>query len=320
MRHASKLLHLPFSSTGLILGSLLLTQVPAMAEPNCASQVEAYDQLVTAERFEEAQSKIDALVADSSCSGYVIPAQKRLAASRLTKAQKAMEKNAPSHDYVDLLEKADRSGVLWQAAATLGEAHFENREFAEAARSYDKAIEIVKNETLTPHAPAKAQIEGLIDRSAQSRLLAANQAQKDGGGFVKTATRGAEIGGVLSSGVRGVVPHAVPMPITFEYRSATLTAIGEEAALELARAIREQRPAHVKLVGHTDERGTKEFNEKLSLERAEAVAAFLRKSEVEVPVEAAGVGAAEPLRIEEAKSLTQDDIYTLNRRVDWRRE
>jgi outer membrane protein OmpA-like peptidoglycan-associated protein len=301
------------------MGTLLSITSMAAAQ-DCASVVQSFNRLVDASRWGEAQSGIDALAMDSACAGYVVPAQRRLAASRLAAVQKSMARDGFLADYAELLTEADRPGVLWQAAATLGAVRFDGRHFADAAHAFDRAIEIIKNETLTPNAPSRIEIEGLVDRAAQARLLAANLAQKEGGGFVKTATRGAEIGGVFSPRVRGVVPRAIPMPITFDYRSATLTEIGEQAALELARAIREQQPSRVRLVGHTDERGNTEFNKKLSLARAEAVAVFLRQNNVDVPLETAGVGADEPLKFGGTNGLSQDDVYALNRRVEWRRE
>jgi outer membrane protein OmpA-like peptidoglycan-associated protein len=125
---------------------------------------------------------------------------------------------------------------------------------------------------------------------------------------------------MFSPSVRGVVPRAVPVPITFEYRSSTLTEQGRAAAAELARAIKEQQPQSIRLVGHTDARGAPDFNRKLSVDRAATVAAFLKESNIDVPVEPVGVGADEPLRLTEENGLTQDDIYALNRRVEWRRE
>ncbi|VFU09596.1 protein of unknown function [Methylocella tundrae] len=75
--------------------------------------------------------------------------------------------------------------------------------------------------------------------------------------------------------------------------------------MELARAIKEQQPGNVRLVGHTDVRGGPQYNKKLSVARAEAVAAFLKDNEVEVPVEPEGVGADEPLQLADTHALTQ---------------
>jgi outer membrane protein OmpA-like peptidoglycan-associated protein len=116
------------------------------------------------------------------------------------------------------------------------------------------------------------------------------------------------------------VPRAVPVPITFEYNKTDFTDIGSQAAAELLTVIKEQRPSKLVLVGHTDVRGTPEHNLKLSKDRAAAVAKFLRENGLEIPVEVIGKGETEPMKIIDASGLTQDDIYALNRRVEWRRQ
>ncbi|VTZ26629.1 conserved hypothetical protein [Methylocella tundrae] len=292
--------------------------VPSFADA-CSSRIDAFNRAVDTAPDQAAQAQVEAIVSDPNCSGYVIPAQRRLAASRLAAAQKLMAQNAPLDDYLTLIIEADRPAVLWQAAATLAEIRFGQRQFVEAAHGFDRAIDVVDNDTLTPHDPGRAAIEGLLQRAAAARLLAAN-AGTGKEGFVVTATRGGRLGGIFAPRVRGVVPRAVPVPITFEYRSAALTEQGRQAAMELARAIKEQQPGNVRLVGHTDVRGGPQYNKKLSVARAEAVAAFLKDNEVEVPVEPEGVGADEPLQLADTHALTQEDIYALNRRVEWRRE
>ena len=79
--------------------------------------------------------------------------------------------------------------VLWQASATVGEVRFGERRFVEAAQAYDLAIEIIKNETLTPLPPSKFDIEGLIERSAEARLLAANGSGPGGTGNLSKLQR-----------------------------------------------------------------------------------------------------------------------------------
>lgn len=291
---------------------------PALADP-CKARLDAFNEAVDKSPNEAAQAQIDGLVGDPSCAGYVIPAQRRLAAARLAAAQKLMAADAPQSSYLDLVVAADHPAVLWQAAATLAEIRFRDRAFVEAAQAYDRAIEIVGNETMTPRDPGRAEIEGLFQRSAAARLLAVNQG-KGKAGLVMTATRDGRLGGMFSPRVRGITPRAVPVPITFEYRSSTLTEEGRQAAQELARAIREQQPQSVVLVGHTDARGGADYNKKLSVARAEAVAEVLKENNVAAPVAPEGVGADEPLQLADPAGLTQEDIFALNRRVEWRRE
>lgn len=305
-----------------VVASFLLTAAiaPAWADM-CSGPVAAFNQAVDDAQFEAAQRQIDQMAGDTTCGGYLVPAQHRLAAARLAAAQKLIAQERPVGEYINLHVDVDRPEVLWQAAATIAGVRFGQRQFAEAARSFDRAIEIVKNETLTPSAPSRPEIEGLLSRGAQARLLAANtQHCSDGGGFVATTVRDGRLGGIFSARVRGLVPRVVPMPITFDYRTASLTPEGEQAAMELARAITEQQPAHVALVGHTDVRGGRDFNMKLSLPRAQVVAGFLKQHSIVVPVEVNGVGANEPLHLSDTSGLDQEDIYALNRRVEWRRE
>jgi outer membrane protein OmpA-like peptidoglycan-associated protein len=295
---------------------------PASAQ-DCRAVVDAFNKAVEAGRESEAQRLADQISIDARCGHFQVPAQRRLAAFRLAAAQFMMARGRPVSDYERMLTEAERAQVLWQASATLAEVRFGERRFADAARAFDRAIEIVKNETFTPTPPSKFEIEGLVDRSAQSRLLAANvRPGQEGDGFVKTARneRDGRLGGFYSESVRGVVPRALPVPITFEYRKADLTPAGQEAARELANALKEQRPGKVVLVGHTDVRGTPDGNVRLSRERAEAVAAFLRADGVEAQVEIVGKGATEPMALADTSGLTQDDIYALNRRVEWRRD
>jgi outer membrane protein OmpA-like peptidoglycan-associated protein len=287
----------------------------------CSDLLARFNEAVDAGHDQQAQKLIENIATDALCGRFQIPAQRRLAAFRLNAAQDLMARGRPNIEFETLLTEADAPQVLWQAAATLGEVRFGERRFAEAAVSFDRSIEIVKNETLTPTAPSKFEIEELVDRATQARLLAANG--RSGEATFVTATndrRDGKIGGIYSPSVRGIVPHALPLPITFDYGKASLTDIGKDAARELAKVIVEQQPPKVVIVGHTDVQGDAELNVKLSDERAATVAAFLQQNGVSAPIETIGVGATQPFSILDASGLSQQDIYALNRRVEWRRE
>jgi outer membrane protein OmpA-like peptidoglycan-associated protein len=300
----------------------LMAARPALAA-DCKSILEPFNQAIDDAREMDAQTYVDKIATSADCGEYQTAAQFRLAALRLSAAQILMARGRPVAEYERLLTAAEVPEVLWQASATLGEVRFGERRFAEAAEAYDRAIAIVKNETLTRTQPEKFEIEGLINRSGQARLLAANVKMADGStAFVPTAKdqRDGALGGIYSRSVRGIVPQAVPIPITFEYAKATFTSIGEQAARELAEALREQQPVRIQLVGHTDVRGSDETNMKLSAARAEAVAAFLKEAGVTATIETKGVGSAEPLKLVDSSGLNQEDIYALNRRVEFVRQ
>lgn len=302
--------------------ALLVAAVPAEAA-DCQKLVADFNKAIDTGHEADAQQLADKIATDAACGRFQVPVQRRLAAFRLSAVQYLMARGRPAADFERLLVAADKPRVLWQSAATLAEVRFGERRFAEAARAYDRAIEIIKNESLTPTAPSAFEIQGLIARAAQARILAANNTQGEKGAtFVKTARneRDGTLGGFYSESVRGIVPRAVPVPITFEFDKTVFTPIGRQAAEELLSVLQEQRPSRITLVGHTDVRGTPEYNMKLSKDRAAAVAGFLREHGLQTAVEVIGKGETEPMKIIDASGLTQEDIYALNRRVEWRRE
>ena len=301
----------------------VLLGMVAPAHADCQRLVDTFNHAVDAGQEAEAQKLVDQIALDPDCGRFQIAAQRRLAAFRLAAVQYLMARGRPHSEFERLLIEADRPEVLWQAAATHGEVRFGERRFVEAAVAFDRAIEVIKNEARTPSAPSKFEIEGLIERAAQARLLAANMPPgSERGGFVKTARdqRDGTLGGIYSRSVRGIVPRAIPVPITFDYAKTSFTSVGTEAAQELLSAIKEQQPGRIVLIGHTDIRGSAENNMKLSVARAEAVAAFLRDNGINAVMETGGKGASEPIHLSDTSGLTQDDVYALNRRVEWRRE
>lgn len=306
-----------------VLAAIAITLIaaPAARASDCQGMLNEFNRAVDNGREQEAQGLVDKIATSADCGKFQIPAQRRMAAVRLSAAQLLMARGRPASDFERLLTAAEAPEVLWEASATVGEVRFGERRFADAAQAFDRAIEIIKNETLTPAAPSKFDIESLITRSAQARLLAANIGPNGVGKHVRTALdqRDGTIGGFYSRSVRGITPRALPVPITFEYGKIDFTPVGQEAARELITVLKEQRPAKISLTGHTDVRGSAEFNLKLSRERADAVASYLRQNGVEIVVDTAGKGSNEPLRLLDSSGLSQDDIYALNRRVEWQR-
>lgn len=311
------------AATALVVAAMIAAApAPSRAE-SCDDLIGQFNQAVDAGHDTEAQGLVDRISTDATCGQYQIPVERRLAAFRLAKVQALMARGRPDGEYERLLIEADRPHVLWQAAATLGEVRFGERRFAESAIAFDRAIEIIKNERLTPTAPSKFDIDSLFERAGQARLLAANEHPGEiKKGFVKTArdTRDGLLGGLYSPSVRGIVPIAIPVPITFEFNQIQFTPVGEEAAQELATAIKQQRPSQIVLIGHTDVRGGEGYNMELSKARAEAVAKYLHNKGVEGSIKTIGVGSTQPMHLIDTSGLSQDDIYALNRRVEWRRQ
>ncbi len=94
---------------------------------------------------------------------------------------------------------------------------------------------------------------------------------------------------------------AQPLPprsftLYFQQGKTVLTPASRAQLPELLRTVRERRPAVVGIFGHTSAEGEGDFNQQLSLRRAQTVERLVRLGDPEVgDVEVRGFGSAEPL-------------------------
>ena len=112
--------------------------------------------------------------------------------------------------------------------------------------------------------------------------------------------------------------EAKPQPITFVFREATMTDEGRRAASQLAEYLKRHQVGNVTLSGHADERGPDEANLALSRQRAEAVAAVLRKSGYAGKVDLMAKGKAEPYTGIDRRASPREQIWQMDRRVEMR--
>jgi outer membrane protein OmpA-like peptidoglycan-associated protein len=298
----------------------LAIPMPAMAE-DCPL-LQDFNQALQRRDLEAVKGVEAKIRIDAACGPFTLDAQRRRVLLEVTMAEALIGRTGREAEREALLVDADRPEVFWGAAMALGELRLAQRQFVEAAQALERAIEIVKNTTKTPRPPANGIIQEMLDRSAQARLLAANEEQAPATAtYVHAARdhRDGSIGGSLSEDVRGLKPKSVPIPVNFETGTATPTAIGRQALDELLAAIKEQRPAEMVIVGHTDERGSDAMNLRLSQQRARMVADFLARNGATAKMTVQAAGKREPLAIADRTGLTQEDVWALNRRVEWRR-
>jgi OOP family OmpA-OmpF porin len=100
--------------------------------------------------------------------------------------------------------------------------------------------------------------------------------------------------------------------VGFEYDSATLTAESRPVLDEVAADLKKYPRLKVELQGHTDSRGSDQYNLKLSQRRAEAVREYLIRQGVSPDqLTARGYGETQP-----KASNDTDEGRAENRRVD----
>ena len=115
------------------------------------------------------------------------------------------------------------------------------------------------------------------------------------------------------------VPVTIPSNVLFEFNSAVVTAAGEEA-LVLALGDRPKKAdlsQGVNVIGHTDSKGAEDFNQRLSVERARAVAKVLERRfpNLQGSLRVAGRGEREPVAPNEIGGKDNPEGRRLNRRV-----
>jgi OOP family OmpA-OmpF porin len=99
-----------------------------------------------------------------------------------------------------------------------------------------------------------------------------------------------------------VVPCDAPVTLsneqTFEFNKVELSPVAKQRIkTEVIERLSACSRVNIILVtGHTDRLGSAAYNKKLSKRRADAVAAYLRSQGVTVPVQAIGMGSAQPIK------------------------
>ncbi len=126
-----------------------------------------------------------------------------------------------------------------------------------------------------------------------------------------------DITSLLSAGDQSgkfAVRPAVNLPVHFEFDRADLNATGRRQVMELGRALSgaKMRPGTFLLVGHTDKRGSRAYNQMLSERRAETVKIELERQFPALisKLEATGRGETQLLY-----DGDDDTDHMLNRRV-----
>lgn len=107
-----------------------------------------------------------------------------------------------------------------------------------------------------------------------------------------------------------------PAPVLFPYDEASITAIGRDQAVALGAFLRQRKLDAVTLTGHADERGSDEYNIKLSRHRLESVARYLREAGYAGKLVLIPKGRSQPFIGADRKTLPKEEAFQLDRRVE----
>ena len=134
---------------------------------------------------------------------------------------------------------------------------------------------VISKEPESAAAPATTGSAGLAAPSAAPAVA---------GTAAGAATGAAAAASVAESqAAPGIVPASISLLIQFDFNSAKLLPEGETVLAELAKAMNAEdlKQDRFMLEGHTDAKGSREVNLRLSKQRAEAVRSFLMKNGID---------------------------------------
>lgn len=294
----------------------------ARAADTCASVTEAMGRARAAVDLPALQGLLGRARAPSAgCSGTEIFCLGRRVALAHVDAAVAASERRESPDKVEALLEAGRAfGQPWQLLATLGEVRLDRARasktrdaFASAAQSYQQAMTVLADEeesVCREPVPSRQVIAGLHAAMSQAVLLAP--------ATDPIPTRTNKCGGAFLGSIRGFVPVARPVPITFAYKEASLTPEGERAARVLADCVKRESYERVELSGHTDRVGADAYNLDLSARRLATVRGVLKANGFAGEVVTMAKGKSEPFRADDRGKYTQEQLDQLDRRVEIR--
>jgi outer membrane protein OmpA-like peptidoglycan-associated protein len=88
----------------------------------------------------------------------------------------------------------------------------------------------------------------------------------------------------------------LPEPLLFQFDEHSLTASAEQSVRRIGESLAQAKLREIIVVGHTDNVGSRDYNEKLSLRRAQSVAAAMKLDSLQsTKVLVMGVGSAAPI-------------------------
>ena len=182
--------------------------------------------------------------------------------------------------------------------------------YAKAAEYYQRSLNDILDKTDNPVPPPRDRIKVIYARAQEMRALSPNH-------VAAPDLRDGSPGGTNAVDYRGFTPEATLIPVEYEYNKTSFTAKGREAASELVEVLKKlEGVKQVRLVGHTDPIGGHDFNDALSLGRANALKQFLQQNGFKGQVVTEGRGKRQPAAVDDAGQYTEKDLHQIFRRVE----
>jgi len=197
----------------------------------------------------------------------------------------------------------------WQLTITLGDAYYDRKDWPRAFRFYEAALDDMRDARANPSPPPEALERHAYQRAIQARALAPT--------FIASRKVRGQPSGLASPVFRNFTAVAVPVPVRFAFDSSALAPDGEAAAQEILDYLSGQGAKSVRLVGHTDPKGSEAYNLQLAQSRADAVKAYLAAKGYAGAVEIVAKGESEPFQADDPGKYSEEELFSMHRRVEY---
>jgi outer membrane protein OmpA-like peptidoglycan-associated protein len=221
-------------------------------------------------------------------------------------AARLEREKAPAAVQLAALQAAIGYGKLpLDLQAKVGDLKAELRDFSGASQAYDQVVSLAnklpERDRPTPNAIKRYdglafQYEQLADKPVPRQAGLRNYLQTD----------------------RSVQIAPASVSVQFHFDSDEMTGGGELQAESLFKLLNEQRMPKIHLVGHTDPKGTHEYNDALSIRRAKALKVFLVKKgyrDSDITIDGRGKREADTFQVYDRDKFSKDQIHQILRRV-----
>jgi len=284
-------------------------QTPSEA---CNARWAAFEAAAKSNSLESATAAEKDLAAAPGCGRQRVGARQTVLDLHRLEADRLKRESATPARQLDVLDAALAYGNAWSAwdiYARIGDLRRRmptadgRPDHAAASLAYDAAVRAI--DLAPPSArPAAAEIERIVRLAYQYEALSPTPVPRRA-----TFTRIA----------RQIDVERTPVPLQFVYDSDKLTEAGLEQASNLLGLLKEEGMPPILLVGHTDPKGSDDYNDKLSVRRAVAVRNVLAAGGYPVErigTEGRGKRDIDKLRIVDQEEFTLEQVHQMLRRVE----
>ena len=327
--------------TGLVAFVLAAGRVasPALAATYCGNSA------LTREIAAAAQARPDAdrlanlyrrINDDTSCDRRAVSCIGRKAAlGKVDEAYTRLDGSSPDVAGVraSLQMAKETLGSPWQLLTLLGDVEAivarqtkDKTLLVDAARDLQLALNAIGEETdekgrpvplrcldfgeTRADAAGAANVTRIRKRAAEAVMLSAQ--------LVPTPDKAGQCGGILLTTTRGISAEAIPVPITFDFKSAALSSDGRRATDDLLKCLNDNKLKEITLSGHTDAVGSDAYNMDLSAKRLATVDSYLKTGGYSGIVHVVPKGLREPFEPDDPSQYNKEQRDQLNRRVELR--